>query len=192
MCSGRLGFSTLSTAMESAFDPFGHLDNQSQQALPWWTSSPSADLWSSLNPLGARELRIDVAPWTILSLRSSNEGQAPPRPPLRRLGALPSPDPSCCVVRQTGGASISGTTALLWMLLLYLLKDTELLDAQRDKSEADPSDTTVDSSITSITTAPKPRTTIFAVVTLATSSFSLRMAVLRPRLTTAAESAFGA
>lgn len=125
----------------SAFDPFGHLDTKLNPSLPWWTSSPSADFWTSLNPMGAQELRIDVRPWTILSLRSSTEGQAPPSVATFADWALFRPRIRAVVwFVKLVILPISGTTALLWMLLLYLLKDTELLDAQRDKSEADPSE----------------------------------------------------
>ncbi|GAC94109.1 hypothetical protein PHSY_001678 [Pseudozyma hubeiensis SY62] len=128
-------------ATESAFDPYGHLDDQQNPSLPWWTSSPSADFWTSLNPMGAEELRIDVRPWTILSLRSSSEGQTPPTVATFAGWALFRPRIRAIVwFAKLVILPISGTTALLWMLLLYLLKDTELLDAQRDKSEANPAD----------------------------------------------------
>jgi hypothetical protein len=128
-------------ATNAAFDPFGHLDAKTGPSLPWWTSSPSADLWTSLNPLGASELRVHVEPWTILSLRSSNDAQSPPSMSTFAGWALFRPRIRAVIwFAKLVVLPISGTTALLWMLLLYLLKDTELLDAQRDKSEADPSE----------------------------------------------------
>ncbi|KAI3492760.1 hypothetical protein L1887_42557 [Cichorium endivia] len=128
-------------ATNAAFDPFGHLDAKTGPSLPWWTSSPSADLWTSLNPLGASELRVHVEPWTILSLRSSNDAQSPPSMSTFAGWALFRPRIRAVIwFAKLVILPISGTTALLWMLLLYLLKDTELLDAQRDKSEADPSE----------------------------------------------------
>ncbi|EPQ30490.1 uncharacterized protein PFL1_02016 [Pseudozyma flocculosa PF-1] len=121
-----------------AFDPYAHLDPALSQ-MPWWTSSPSANLWLSLNPQGASELRIVVEPWTILSLRS---GTADPQGPMAGQTfagwALFRPRVRAIIwFSKLVILPISGTTVLLWMLLLYLLKDTELLDAQRDKSEAE-------------------------------------------------------
>uniref|UniRef100_V5EU67 SSD domain-containing protein n=1 Tax=Kalmanozyma brasiliensis (strain GHG001) TaxID=1365824 RepID=V5EU67_KALBG len=148
---------------DSAFDPYGHLDNNGHAALPWWTSSPSADLWTSLNPLGAEELRIDVKPWTILSLRSSTEGQTPPSVATFAGWALFRPRIRAVVwFAKLVVLPISGTTALLWMLLLYLLKDTELLDAQRDKSEADPSDSSNGSADPASHSSVTSRTTVIA------------------------------
>ncbi|PWZ02355.1 hypothetical protein BCV70DRAFT_157681 [Testicularia cyperi] len=122
---------------DTAFDPFAHLDTV-QRPLPWWVSSPSADLWNSLNPHGAREVKITVEPWTILSLRSLSATQSPPSTTSFAGWALFRPRIRAVIwFAKLVVLPISGTTALLWMLLLYLLKDTELLDAQRDKSEAD-------------------------------------------------------
>lgn len=141
-----------SPSAEGAFDPFGHLDSKPQATLPWWVSSPSADFWTSLNPLGAQELRIDVAPWTILSLRSSSEEEAPPSPATFAGWALFRPRIRAVVwFAKLVILPISGTTALLWMLLLYLLKDTELLDAQRDKCEADPPEEANEQALSSTT-----------------------------------------
>ncbi|KAN0064861.1 hypothetical protein ACQY0O_001918 [Thecaphora frezii] len=122
----------------ATFDPYAHLDAEAPRA-PWWTSSPSADLWQSLNPTGASELRVVVEPWTILSLRSgSGEPQSPAAGQSFAGWALFRPRIRALVwFAKLVVLPISGTTLLLWMLLLYLLKDTELLDAQRDKSEAE-------------------------------------------------------
>lgn len=150
-------------ALESTFDPFAHLDNKPQPTLPWWTSSPSADLWTSLNPLGAHELRINVEPWTIMSLRSSSEGEIPPSTATFAGWALFRPRIRALIwFAKLVVLPISGTTALLWMLLLYLLKDTELLDAQRDKSEADPSESANGFPLTSAASTLQPSTTIHA------------------------------
>ncbi|SPO25309.1 related to Sterol regulatory element binding protein cleavage-activating protein [Ustilago trichophora] len=148
---------------ESTFDPFGHLDAKPHASLPWWTSSPSADLWTSLNPLGAQELRINVEPWTILSLRSSDQGAVPPSTATFAGWALFRPRIRAVVwFAKLVILPISGTTALLWMLLLYLLKDTELLDAQRDKSEADPSENVNGSALASAPSSLHPQTTVLA------------------------------
>lgn len=148
---------------ENTFDPFGHLDAKPHASLPWWTSSPSADLWTSLNPLGAQELRINVEPWTILSLRSSNEGAVPPSTATFAGWALFRPRIRAVVwFAKLVVLPISGTTALLWMLLLYLLKDTELLDAQRDKSEADPSENLNGSALPSVPSSLQPQTSVLA------------------------------
>ncbi|TKY85690.1 hypothetical protein EX895_005230 [Sporisorium graminicola] len=147
----------------STFDPFGHLDTQLHPSLPWWTSSPSADLWTSLNPMGAQELRLDVKPWTILSLRSSTEGELPPSKATFAGWALFRPRIRAVVwFAKLVILPISGTTALLWLLLLYLLKDTELLDAQRDKSEADPSEDSNSSTASSPAPSLTPKTAIVA------------------------------
>ncbi|PWN47937.1 hypothetical protein IE53DRAFT_371037 [Violaceomyces palustris] len=124
------------------FDPFSHLPPDALSAPPWWASSPSARFWQAANPSGAAQLRILIEPWTIVSLRS------PPRSDVG--GGLSAAKKSFAVwalfrprIRAIIWFSklvilpISGTTGLLWLLLLYLLKDTELLDAQRDRSEAD-------------------------------------------------------
>lgn len=150
-------------ATESSFDPYAHLDGQLGPALPWWTSSPSADLWTSLNPLGAQELRIDVEPWTILSLRSSNEGEAPPSTATFAGWALFRPRIRAVVwFFKLVVLPITGTTVLLWLLLLYLLKDTELLDAQRDKSEADPMDNTNGSTVPGPVSSLRAETSVLA------------------------------
>ncbi|CDS01201.1 related to Sterol regulatory element binding protein cleavage-activating protein [Sporisorium scitamineum] len=147
----------------STFDPFGHLDTRLHPSLPWWTSSPSADFWTSLNPMGAQELRIDVKPWTILSLRSSTEGELPPSVATFAGWALFRPRIRAVVwFAKLVILPISGTTALLWLLLLYLLKDTELLDAQRDKSEADPSEDLSSSTAASALSSLTPKTAIIA------------------------------
>ncbi|SOV09419.1 related to Sterol regulatory element binding protein cleavage-activating protein [Ustilago sp. UG-2017a] len=150
-------------ALESTFDPFAHLDTKPEPTLSWWISSPSADLWTSLNPLGAHELRINVEPWTILSLRSSNEGETPPSTATFAGWALFRPRIRALIwFAKLVVLPISGTTALLWMLLLYLLKDTELLDAQRDKSEADPSESGNGLPLASSAHSIQPETTVHA------------------------------
>lgn len=124
------------------FDPFSHLSQDSGAPpalpLPWWHHSPSASFWQALNPEDASSVRIKVEPWTVLSLRSTKTFEGGPdrsvahfaswaifRPRVRafiwffKLAVLP----------------ICGTTGLLYMLLLYLLKDTELLEAQQTKSD---------------------------------------------------------
>lgn len=132
---------------EDAFDPFSHLQIGEDGAIdlnnppsPWWHSSPSARLWQALNPSDAASVHVKVEPWTVVSLPSASRQHVKRRnfaswaifrPRVRafiwffKLVILP----------------IAGTTALLWVLLLYLLKDTELLDAKRSKfDEQDESD----------------------------------------------------
>ncbi|PWN34220.1 uncharacterized protein FA14DRAFT_161689 [Meira miltonrushii] len=126
---------------EHAFDPFSHLQTGEDGAIdlnnppsPWWHSSPSARLWQTLNPNDAASVHVKVEPWTVVSLPSASRQHVKRRnfaswaifrPRVRafiwffKLVILP----------------IAGTTALLWVLLLYLLKDTELLDAKRSKFE---------------------------------------------------------
>lgn len=126
---------------EHAFDPFSHLQTGEDGAIdlnnppsPWWHSSPSARLWQTLNPTDAASVHVKVEPWTVVSLPSASRQHVKRRnfaswaifrPRVRafiwffKLVILP----------------IAGTTALLWVLLLYLLKDTELLDAKRSKFE---------------------------------------------------------
>lgn len=127
-----------------AFNPYSHLggtDGQhpQQQPAPWWHSSPSASLWQSLNPTDSSSIYVKVEPWTVVSLPSANRQNVGKRnfaswaifrPRVRafiwffKLTILP----------------IAGTMALLWVLLLYLLKDTELLDAQQSKLDAQDDD----------------------------------------------------
>jgi hypothetical protein len=113
----------------NGFDPYAHLTPNSVHEdvrLPWWHASPSAQLWQSLNPRDSTTLRVKVEPWTVVALASATRQHVGKRnfaswaifrPRVRaiiwfaKLVVLP----------------IAGTTALLWVLLLYLLKDTELL-----------------------------------------------------------------
>ncbi|PWN44271.1 hypothetical protein IE81DRAFT_365022 [Ceraceosorus guamensis] len=120
------------------FDPLGHLsaaESSSSDAAPWWMDSPSASFWMSLNPDGAPHVRVAVEPWSIVSLRSA-KGATPQH--TRKLPfaswALFRPRIRAIIwFLKLSVLPIGGTTGLLWILLLYLLKDTELLDAQRDK-----------------------------------------------------------
>lgn len=129
------------TSSLAPFDPFSHLsaDGSSHSMMPsspWWYNSPSALFWQALNPRDSPTIRLLIEPWTVVSLPSATSDQfgrkrnfaswAIFRPRVRafiwffKLVVLP----------------IAGTTALLWIVLLYLLKDTELLEAQQNKQEA--------------------------------------------------------
>ena len=123
------------------FDPYAHLGSDGPP-LPWWMSSPSAQMWQLLNPEGARQVRVIVEPWTILSLRSPSTGKSalPGRQSFAGWALFRPRIRAVVWFAKLVILPISGTTALLWMVLLYLLKDTELLDAQRDKSEAEDDD----------------------------------------------------
>jgi hypothetical protein len=134
--------STFNTYETARFNPFSHLsrndDTPAILPLPWWHRSPSASFWHALNPQDAPSVRVKVEPWTVLSLRSTKifEGQ-----PNRSVAHFAS----WAIFRPRVRAfiwffklvilPISGTTGLLYILLLYLLKDTELLDAQLNKSD---------------------------------------------------------
>ncbi|KDN53049.1 hypothetical protein K437DRAFT_271841 [Tilletiaria anomala UBC 951] len=131
--------SATTNASALGFDPIAHLatgDDVSVDLAPWWTHSPSATLWQSINPDGAAHVRLIVEPWSIVSLWSARR-QAPRPSSLARSfagWALFRPRIRAIIwLLKIVFLPISATTALLWVLLLYLLKDTELLEAQRDK-----------------------------------------------------------
>ncbi len=120
---------------EAAFDPLSHLalsGNGSTELAPWWSSSPSADLWQALNPSGTAHVRMIVEPWSILSLRSSGAKKAKPRGSFAGWALLRPRMRQIIWLLKIVVLPISATTALLWILLLYLLKDTELLEMQND------------------------------------------------------------
>jgi WD40 repeat protein len=122
------------------FDPLAHLPSDAEQSVqqPWWQSSPSAPFWQALNPRGAPYVRIVVAPWTIVSLRGATSvGPEHARPVAFAAWALFRPRVRALIwFFKLSVLPIAGTTGLLWVLLLYLLKDTELLYAQEDKEDA--------------------------------------------------------
>ena len=125
----------------TAFDPLAHLhgsnDAEPVDLIPWWTRSPSAALWQSVNPKGTAQVRMIVEPWSIISLRSAKQRTTTPKTLVRSFAgwALFRPRIRAIIwLLKLVVLPISATTALLWVLLLYLLKDTELLEAQQDKS----------------------------------------------------------
>ena len=122
------------------FDPFSHLsrnDTANVVPLPWWHKSPSASFWQSLNPEDAASVRIKVEPWTVLSLRSTKTFEGTQRSVTHFASwAIFRPRVRAIIwFFKLVVLPICGTTGLLWVLLLYLLKDTELLEAQQNKSD---------------------------------------------------------
>lgn len=124
------------------FDPFSHLSQDSGEPpalpLPWWHHSPSASFWQALNPEDASSVRIKVEPWTVLSLRSTKAFEGGPDPSVAHFAswAIFRPRVRAFIwFFKLAVLPICGTTGLLYMLLLYLLKDTELLEAQQTKSD---------------------------------------------------------
>lgn len=127
----------VSTTMPTiaAFDPFAHLGSEVSRA-PWWHDSPSAAFWQALNPDDAPSVRVLVEPWTVVSLRSSGTGNRPNVIPFASWALFRPRVRAIIWFIKLVILPIAGTTAILWVVLLYLLKDTELLDAQRNKSDA--------------------------------------------------------
>lgn len=117
----------------TAFDPYSHLASEVSRA-PWWHDSPSASFWQALNPADAPTIRVLVEPWTVVSLRSS--GTRPNVVPFASWALFRPRVRAIIWFIKLVVLPIAGTTAILWVVLLYLLKDTELLDAQRNKSDA--------------------------------------------------------
>ncbi|KAE8234791.1 hypothetical protein CF326_g172 [Tilletia indica] len=129
-----------------SFDPLAHLSASSEEAkamrqsfkLPWWIASPSGPFWHALNPQGAPKVRVHVEPWTIISLRSAHPHFDGPTNKSFAVWALFRPRIRAVIwFLKLVILPIAGTTTLLFFLLLYLLKDTDLLDAQRGKDEAE-------------------------------------------------------
>jgi len=128
------------------FDPLAHLSPSPEEAkaiiqrlrMPWWLSSPSGPFWHALNPEGAPKVRVYVEPWTIISLRSAQPHFDGPTSKSFAVWALFRPRIRAVIwFLKLVILPITGTTTLLFFLLLYLLKDTDLLDAQRGKDEAE-------------------------------------------------------
>ncbi|CAD6906778.1 unnamed protein product [Tilletia controversa] len=128
------------------FDPLAHLSPSSEEAnamrqrlqVPWWIASPSGPFWHALNPQGAPKVRVHVEPWTIISLRSAHPHFDGPTNKSFAVWALFRPRIRAVIwFLKLVILPITGTTTLLFFLLLYLLKDTDLLDAQNGKDEAE-------------------------------------------------------
>ncbi|KAK0533059.1 hypothetical protein OC835_003125 [Tilletia horrida] len=128
------------------FDPLAHLSPSPEEAqaifqrmqMPWWMKSPSGPFWHALNPEGAPKVRVFVEPWTIISLRSAQPHFDGPSSKSFAVWALFRPRIRAVIwFLKLVILPITGTTTLLFFLLLYLLKDTDLLDAQRGKEGAE-------------------------------------------------------
>ncbi|KAF7441134.1 hypothetical protein PC9H_001483 [Pleurotus ostreatus] len=113
--------------------------------------SPAHDLWHVLSPNGDQLLHLRIESPTIMSIKPfvSDVGPEPGTGPRRTVSADS--------VRRTRSRlntkslfwflkivllPISATTGALYLLLLYLLKDAELLEAQRHRDEASSNKTT--------------------------------------------------
>ncbi|RDX52755.1 sterol regulatory element binding protein cleavage-activating protein [Lentinus brumalis] len=123
-----------------ARNPLAHL-SKGQNVAPD-TVSPAQQVWQILNPLGDPLVHVRIESPTILVLGdtdtkvldpvSADTGK-PSRPRMSRFRAR--------ILRpltwllKTFVMPITGTTLLLYGLLLYLLKDAELLEAQRHATE---------------------------------------------------------
>ena len=132
--------STQTDSETPRFDPFSHLSrNDSEETstlpLPWWHTSPSASFWHSLNPDDATSVRVKIEPWTVISLRSNKTFEGAQRSVAHFASwAIFRPRVRAIIwFFKLVVLPISGTTGLLWVLLLYLLKDTELLEAQQNR-----------------------------------------------------------
>ena len=91
---------------------------------------PSWHVWKLLNPNQDPILHLRIEPPTILTLRGDSASlDEPAHHPIWRL---------CRTALWAGYivvCPIAVTTALLYLLLLYLLKDAELLEAQRHRGD---------------------------------------------------------
>lgn len=96
--------------------------------------SPSGSLWRALNPQGAPHVSVWIEPWIVLSLRSRH--RSPKLSSRRRDSSRARPRSrvkKTLWLAQHVVVPMTATISALWLLLLYLLKDTELLDVQRDR-----------------------------------------------------------
>ncbi|WWC68655.1 uncharacterized protein I206_102586 [Kwoniella pini CBS 10737] len=98
--------------------------------------SPAEKLWRSLNPLGWTYIKIFVSPASILVLPKRGHSMRPAD--IRKLSLpasrllLPRLRPLFYLFKVVVLPQ-AVTAAALYALLLYLLKDADLLDAQRDR-----------------------------------------------------------
>ncbi|WWC60282.1 uncharacterized protein I303_102851 [Kwoniella dejecticola CBS 10117] len=97
---------------------------------------PAESLWRSLNPLGWRYIKIFISPASILVLPKTGHSMRPAD--IRKLSLpasrllLPRLRPLFYLFKVVVLPQ-AVTAAALYALLLYLLKDADLLDAQRDR-----------------------------------------------------------
>ncbi|KAF4604215.1 hypothetical protein EYR40_001398 [Pleurotus pulmonarius] len=107
--------------------------------------SPAQDLWHVLSPNGDQLLHLRIESPAIVSLKpfvyddSPEPGRGPRRAistdSVRRTRSRINPK-SLFWLLKIVLLPISATTGALYLLLLYLLKDAELLEAQRHRDEA--------------------------------------------------------
>lgn len=126
---------------ESGFDPFAHLASSGTQRpaappMPWWYSSPSARFWHALNPEDAPHCRVKIEPWTVVSLSAATSHHVGKQRSFASWAIFRPRVRAFIWFLKLVVLPIAGTTAILWVLLLYLLKDTELLEAQQGKLDA--------------------------------------------------------
>lgn len=128
--------------------PSSPIDTTTLASLP--SLSEAERFWRCLNPLGAASLRVTIPPGSIFVLPTFGHQMRPAD--LRKLSLpasrliLPRLKPLFYVFKVV--VLPQAVTALtLYIILLFLLKDRELLDAQRNKlgRNEEPADDEVDS-----------------------------------------------
>ncbi|KAJ7853659.1 sterol regulatory element binding protein cleavage-activating protein [Mycena olivaceomarginata] len=121
-------------------DPRGHFEDQphahsvihNSSNLPHHRSQPDWKIWKTLNP-NEKKLYLRIEAPTVLTLSSNShtmDTHSSHRSQLRTFRIL-------FWVVKIVVLPITVTTTALWGLLLYLLKDAELLEAQRNRPDID-------------------------------------------------------
>jgi hypothetical protein len=117
---------------------------------------PAAQLWQTLNPTPATlHLRIESPVVVTIRARADNDNLLDNEPQKRR----PLPWRTFYLIRwimMIMVLPIGATTLALWGLTLYLLKNSELLDARRNKSDS-PNSPEDDSGLEKIAFSTLPR-----------------------------------
>ncbi|KAG6850416.1 hypothetical protein H0H93_013641 [Arthromyces matolae] len=122
--------------------PHQAVDDSSNRDLSAWYT------WKTLNPAQAPLLHLRVETPIIVSFRSdtvSPDSFKPAKKPRARFSMRTFR--SILWILKIMIFPILATTTALWGLLLYLLKDAELLEAQRNRGEPDSHDTAEDSKV---------------------------------------------
>lgn len=108
--------------------------------------------WNILNPSRATHLHLSIQPPTLLSFHPNTKAEKTHE---RKSGPLLLSSKAILITYDLAKIillPIAVTTGLLYLLLLYLLKDAELLEAQRNRAEEDSTATSQKESLASMYT----------------------------------------
>ncbi|KAG8894276.1 hypothetical protein FRC01_013057, partial [Tulasnella sp. 417] len=125
-------FQSMSVAHETSrpSDEFSLLPNPTASA----STKSSIEFWKTFNPDNNPLLHLRVESPTFVQLRPR---QASPQPPMGRRKALSRRLRPLTWAMKIVVLPMSATALALYCLLLYLLKDADLLEAQRNRAEGD-------------------------------------------------------